>query len=246
MAKKNNYQDLLPHLDKSRLPQHIGIIMDGNGRWAKARKRPRLFGHNEGAKALRQVVELGVELELKYITFYAFSTENWNRPPDEIEGLLKLLKERLLKEIPELNEKNILVKIVGSATRLDPDYLAEIHGIAELTKGNSGMVANIAFNYGGRLEIVEALREIARKPELLEKLDEELISEHLWTRGQPDPDLIIRTSGEARLSNFLLWQSAYSEIYFTDTLWPDFGKYELMQALLDYQKRMRRFGGIGE
>ncbi|MDD3536438.1 MAG: polyprenyl diphosphate synthase, partial [Candidatus Cloacimonetes bacterium] len=181
MAKKNNYQDLLPLLDKSRLPQHIGIIMDGNGRWAKARKRPRLFGHNEGAKALRQVVELGVELELKYITFYAFSTENWNRPPDEIEGLLKLLKERLLKEIPELNEKNILVKIVGSATRLDPDYLAEIHGIAELTKGNSGMVANIAFNYGGRLEIVEALCEIARKPELLENLDEELISEHLWT-----------------------------------------------------------------
>lgn len=246
MAKKNNYKELLPLLDMERLPKHIGIIMDGNGRWAKARMRPRLYGHNEGAKALRQVVELGVELNLKYITFYAFSTENWSRPTDEVQGLLKLLKERLLKEIPELNEKNILVKIVGSAQNLDPEYLAEIHRIADLTKGNTGMVANIAFNYGGRLEIVEALREIAQEPDLLKNLDEELISKHLWTRGQPDPDLIIRTSGEARLSNFLLWQSAYSEIYFTTTLWPDFGKYELMQALLDFQKRTRRFGGVGE
>lgn len=244
MAKKNNYKDLLPLLDMQRLPAHIGIIMDGNGRWAKARKRPRLYGHNEGAKALRQVVELGVELKLKYITFYAFSTENWSRPADEVQGLLKLLKERLLKEIPELNKRNILVKIVGSASRLDPGYLAELHQIANLTQGNTGMVANIAFNYGGRLEIVEALRKIASKPELLDKIDEDLISAHLWTAGQPDPDLIIRTSGEARLSNFLLWQSAYSEIYITETLWPDFGKYELMQALLDYQKRTRRFGGI--
>lgn len=244
MAKKVDYKELLQELDMSRLPRHIGIIMDGNGRWAKERKRPRLYGHREGSKSIRQVVELAVELGLEYLTFYAFSTENWNRPEDEVQGLLKLLKERLIKEIPELNKQNILVRFIGSDLNLEPGYLKEIHEVAALTRDNTGLVVNIAFNYGGRLEIVEAIKRIAANPEELNQIDEQLISDNLWTAGQPDPDLIIRTSGESRLSNFLLWQSAYAEIYITATLWPDFDKVALLTALLDYQKRDRRFGGI--
>ena len=244
MAKKENYKELLKELNLSQLPKHIGIIMDGNGRWATKRKRPRLYGHLEGAKSLRQVVEMGVELKLEYITFYAFSTENWNRPADEVQGLLKLLKERLIKEIPELNKQNVLVRFIGSNLNLDEDYLKEIHDMAAMTKNNTGMVVNVAFNYGGRLEIVEAIKKLT--PEEIQALSPENLGAYLWTAGQPDPDLIIRTSGEYRLSNFLLWQSAYSEIYITDTLWPDFGKVEMLKAILDYQQRNRRFGGLSQ
>ncbi len=244
MAKTNDYKELLKELDLAKIPQHIGIIMDGNGRWAKQRMRPRLYGHRAGAKALRQATELAVEIKLKYLTFYAFSTENWNRPADEVEGLLKMLKEQLLKEIPELNKQNIYVHILGSKSRLEPDYLAEIQHIAAMTHKNTGMVTNIAFNYGGRLEIIEAIQKLATRPDALESITEELLTQQMWSAGQPAPDLIIRTSGEYRLSNFLLWQSAYSELYFTDVLWPDFGKVELCEALLEYQNRQRRFGGI--
>ncbi len=242
---KQSYKDLLPLLNRDRLPQHIGIIMDGNGRWAKKRNRPHLFGHRAGAKSIRQVVELGVELSLKYLTFYAFSTENWSRPKEEVNGLLKMLKERLIKEIPELNKQNIYVQFIGTDTGLEPGYWSEVKSVAEITHKNTGMVVNIAFNYGGRLEIVEAIKQLYQElsPNEVRQLNPEDIGKFLWTKGQPDPDLIIRTSGEMRLSNFLLWQSAYSEIYVTETLWPDFDKIEMMNALLNYQSRERRFGG---
>ena len=243
-----SYKDLIPKLDPSKLPIHVGIIMDGNGRWATPRRQARIHGHRAGAKSIRQVVELGVELQLKYLTFYAFSTENWNRPEDEVRDLLKMLKERLLKEIPELNKQNIRVGFIGSDIKLDPQYLVDIHKLAAMTDKNTGMCVNIAFNYGGRLEIVEGIRKLVReakqKEHLIENLTPESFSSYLYTAGQPDPDLIIRTSGEKRLSNFLLWQSAYSEIYITETLWPDFGKTEMLKALLDYQDRNRRFGGV--
>ena len=240
-----DYKKLIPKLDMNRLPIHTGIIMDGNGRWAKKRFLPRLQGHNAGAKSIRQVTELAVEIGLKYLTFYAFSTENWSRPEDEVKGLLKLLKERLYEQIPELNEQNIEVGFIGSKSGLDPDYLADITNLAAMTKGNTGMRVNIAFNYGGRLEIVEAVKRLAKeKPEAIDQLTPENFSDYLYTAGQPEPDLIIRTSGEQRISNFLIWQSAYSEIYFTDTLWPDFGKAEMVKAILEFQQRTRRWGGL--
>lgn len=242
------YQVLMQELDRSRLPRHIGIIMDGNGRWAKKKNRPRLYGHSAGAKSIREVVELGVELHLKYLTFYAFSTENWNRPTDEVQGLLKMLKERLIKEIPELNKQNIYVQFIGSEDKLSPDYIKEILETAALTHRNTGMVVNIAFNYGGRQEIIHAVNSLYQErlcdPEASGSISQEDLVKHLYTKGQPDPDLIIRTSGEMRLSNFLLWQSAYAEIYITETLWPDFDKVEMIRALLDYQGRDRRFGGL--
>ena len=238
----------MKELDPNRLPAHVGIIMDGNGRWAKKRSRPRLYGHSAGAQSIREVVELGVELKLRYLTFYAFSTENWSRPEDEVKGLLKMLKERLIKEIPELNKQNIYVQFIGSDERLTPDYMKEIRATAAKTHTNTGMVVNIAFNYGGRKEIVDGIKDLfqqaVQKPELIDKLSPENFCDYLYTHGQPDPDLIIRTSGEFRLSNFLLWQSAYSEIYITQTLWPDFDKIEMIKALLDFQGRGRRFGGV--
>ena len=238
----NKEKELIAQVDLTRMPRHIGIIMDGNGRWASKRMRPRLFGHQEGAKSIRRVVEICVELKLKYLTFYAFSTENWNRPEDEVKGLLKLLKERLIKENPELNKQNIYVQFIGTKERLEPDYLADIQKMAEMTHKNTGMTVNIAFNYGGRQEIGEAIKALTAEEILA--LTPENMNKYLWTKGQPDPDLIIRTSGEHRLSNFQLWQSAFSEIYITDVLWPDFGKIDMLAAILDYQKRIRRFGGL--
>ncbi|MDD4310153.1 MAG: isoprenyl transferase [Candidatus Cloacimonetes bacterium] len=242
---KQNYKELLSQLNKERLPQHIGIIMDGNGRWAKLHNRPHLYGHRAGAKSIREVVELGVELALPYLTFYAFSTENWSRPQKEVSGLLKMLKERLIKEIPELNKQNIYVQFIGSSERLETNYWDDVQSIAAITHKNTGMVVNIAFNYGGRLEIIEGFKQLIKEndPLKINNLNPDNFGEYLWTKGQPDPDLIIRTSGEMRLSNFLLWQSAYSEIYVTQTLWPDFDKVEMIKALLDYQNRERRFGG---
>jgi undecaprenyl diphosphate synthase len=240
MAK--DYKKLLRELDLNNLPRHIGIIMDGNGRWAKKRMQPRLFGHRAGAKAIRKVVELGVELQLELLTFYAFSTENWNRPQDEVNGLMKLLIEYLTDEIPELNEQNILVDFIGSEAGLDPEYLAKIRLLAAETHANTGMKVNIAFNYGGRLEIVEAIKKL--NPEQIQALTPANFKDYLYTAGQPDPDLIIRTSGEYRLSNFLIWQAAYAELYITDTLWPDFGKIEMIKAIKEFQKRSRRYGGV--
>ncbi|MDI3503143.1 MAG: undecaprenyl diphosphate synthase [Candidatus Cloacimonadota bacterium] len=188
-------------------------------------------------------MELGVELKLEYLTFYAFSTENWNRPKDEVRGLLKLLKDHLKQEISELNRQNIYLQIIGSETGVKPDYLQAIRALAAKTHENTGMIVNIAFNYGGRLEIIEAIKKL--EPSAISELTSEKFRQYLWTKDQPDPDLIIRTSGEHRLSNFLLWQAAYAEIYITDVLWPDFDKLEMIKALRDYQSRNRRFGGLG-
>ena len=231
-------------MSDKRFPRHVAIILDGNGRWAQQRGRERTYGHQVGAANVKNIVRAAGHMGIRCLTIYAFSTENWNRPADEVQGLLKLLKERLIKEIPELNKQNVLVRFIGSNLNLDEDYLKEIHDMAAMTKNNTGMVVNVAFNYGGRLEIVEAIKKLT--PEEIQALSPENLGAYLWTAGQPDPDLIIRTSGEYRLSNFLLWQSAYSEIYITDTLWPDFGKVEMLKAILDYQQRNRRFGGLSQ
>jgi undecaprenyl diphosphate synthase len=237
-------QALINHLDPQKLPQHVAIIMDGNGRWAKQRNRPRIFGHRAGARAVRQVVELSGELYIPHLTVYAFSTENWSRPQDEVSGLMKLLMEYLNKEIDEMHRKNVVVRIIGSEYGVDPDYLAKAKAITSKTWDNTGLHFNVAFNYGGRQEIVEAVQSIIKNKETPENITAELISGYLYTRDIPDPDLVIRTSGEMRLSNFLIWQSAYSEIYITDTLWPDFDKKEYIKALMDFQARTRRFGGV--
>jgi len=247
---KPEIKNLVAELDLNKLPQHIAIIMDGNGRWAKRRHRPRLYGHRAGAKSVRQAVELAGELHIPYLTVYAFSTENWSRPQDEVSGLLKLLMEYLNKEIDELHRKNVIVRIIGSPDKVDKSYLSRAHEISSRTWNNTGLHFNVLFNYGGRQEIIDAFRAmaeaIANKTLKINNIDTETISQYLYTKDIPDPDLVIRTSGEMRLSNFLIWQTAYSEIYVTETLWPDFDKKDFIKALMDYQNRKRRFGGIGD
>jgi undecaprenyl diphosphate synthase len=247
---KKEIQKLITDLDLEKLPQHVAIIMDGNGRWAKQRHRPRLYGHRAGAKSVRQVVELAGELHIPHLSVYAFSTENWSRPKDEVTGLMKLLMEYLNKEIDEMHRKNVIVRIIGSSDNVDPEFLRKAHDITKHTWNNTGLHFNVMFNYGGRQEILDAVKAIAKEYKAgtftLDEIDYDTISNHLYTKAIPDPDLVIRTSGEMRLSNFLIWQAAYAEIYVTGTLWPDFGKPELVKALLDYQNRNRRYGGTGE
>lgn len=228
------------------LPRHIGFIMDGNGRWAKQRGLPRLAGHRAGAENLRRVLRACGEWGIKYVTIYAFSTENWGRPKEEVEGLLNLLDQYIDKELPELVKEGVQVRHIG---RMDgvPERLQEkIRQAVEATKGNERLILCVAFNYGGRAEIVDAVRKIIAKGYKPEEVDEDLISSHLYTAGIPDPDLIIRTAGEMRLSNFLLWQSAYAEYYSTPVYWPDFDEEELYKALLDFSRRERRFGLVKE
>jgi undecaprenyl diphosphate synthase len=243
-----NEEKLLKKLDKGRLPQHIAVIMDGNGRWAQKRGLPRIYGHKAGVNAVREVIKASGEIGIKYLTLYAFSTENWKRPKEEVNFLMDLLVEYLSKEVDELNKNNVVLKFIGDITKLPEKCQLEIERSEKLTRGNTGLVVNIALNYGGRDEIVKATRSICEKVlkgELMPgEISEEVISRHLYTAFQPDPDLIIRTSGEKRLSNFLLWQSAYSELWFTDVLWPDFKRKHLLEALLYYQTRKRRFGGV--
>ncbi len=258
MAVKQDYRDLVPSLDPQRLPAHVGIIMDGNGRWAKEHNQPRLFGHRAGAKSTRLAVELAVELGIDVLTLYAFSTENWSRPKSEVDGLMKLLRESLIKEVPELDKQNVHLSFIGSPEGVDPRFYEEIHQVASTTHKNDGLYLNIAFNYGGRIEIIEGIKkfcsdlmmsysssdECDKLHERIGSLNIQNFSDYLYTKGLPDPDLIIRTSGEFRMSNFLLWQSAYSEIYVTPLYWPDFDKIQFIKALMDYQGRKRRFGGI--
>lgn len=228
------------------LPRHIGFIMDGNGRWAKQRGLPRLAGHRAGAENLRRVLRACGEWGIKYVTIYAFSTENWGRPREEVEGLLNLLDQYIDKELPELVKEGVQVRHIG---RMDgvPERLQEkIRQAVEATKGNERLILCVAFNYGGRAEIVDAVRKIIAEGYKPEEVDEDLISSHLYTAGIPDPDLIIRTAGEMRLSNFLLWQSAYAEYYSTPVYWPDFDEEELYKALLDFSRRERRFGLVKE
>ena len=231
-------------LKDRRLPQHVAIVMDGNGRWAAKRRKPRLYGHKQGALHTRDFVETFAAYGIPYLTLYAFSTENWNRPGAEVNGIIRLLSENLDRAIEIAHGQNIRIRHLGKEDRLPQAVQKKARAAIELTRNNSGLTVNIAFNYGGRSEIVNAAQEIARRKVKPEKLDESVFSGYLYTAGMPDPDLFIRTGGEMRLSNFLIWQSAYAELYFTPVLWPDFGREELEKALADYGRRQRRFGGL--
>jgi undecaprenyl diphosphate synthase len=231
-----------PPLD--RLPVHVGMIMDGNGRWARQRNLPRLVGHRQGVENLRHVLHSAVELGIPIITLYAFSSENWKRPVEEVRGLLRILQDALGKEIGELHNNGVQLRHIGDLTPLSDDLKAQIQAAVELTRNNDRLIANIAFNYGGRQEILEAVRRIIRKGVPADAITEELISAHLYTGDLPDADLIIRTSGEMRVSNFLIWQGAYAEYYIAPVYWPDFDKDELYKALVAYNQRDRRYGGL--
>ena len=237
---------------EKNIPQHIAIIMDGNGRWAKKRGLARSFGHMEGAKSLRRALEYFTEIGVKYLTVYAFSTENWTRPDQEVKFIMNLPVEFYDKFVPELHQKNMKIQMIGETDRLPKQTFDALKKAEELTKLNTGLILNFALNYGGRAEITQAVKLIAQ--DVLDAkinpgdITEELIGEYLFTGHLPkvlrDPDLIIRTSGELRLSNFLPWQAAYSELYFTDVLWPDFDEDALKEAIIEYNRRNRRFGGV--
>jgi len=232
------------------LPRHIAVIMDGNGRWAKERHLPRAAGHREGAEAVRRTVTACRELGIEYLTIYAFSSENWKRPAKEVNDLMGLLRVYLQREIRELDEKDVCLRVIGDRTGLAKDICTLIKNNEETTKDNKSMVLTIALNYGGQAEIVEAAKNIARAVQQgdvdIEDVDEEMFSRHLYTNDIPDPDLIIRTSGEKRLSNFLLWQSAYAELMFVDQYWPDFNKDSLVSAVQNFASRDRRFGASSD
>jgi undecaprenyl diphosphate synthase len=234
-------------IDPDRLPAHIAIIMDGNGRWAKKRNLPRVAGHKAGIEPVRITVETCARLGLRALTLYAFSVENWKRPRAEVEMLWRLLRLYLRAELPDMTRNDIRFTAIGRIDAL-PDFVrAELDETVRATAGNRGLQVNLAINYGGRAELVDAVKaliEDSRRHDVA--IDEEAIAARLYTAGTPDPDLLIRTSGEMRVSNFLLWQIAYSELYVTDTLWPDFNRTDLLRAILDYQKRDRRFGGLGD
>jgi len=225
------------------VPAHVAIIMDGNGRWAAAHNLPRMAGHREGTENLRRVITACVEFDIKYLTIYAFSTENWKRPRDEVFGLMQIMAEALKKEVAELNQQGVRINHIGRLEKLDDALRNGIINAVELTKNNDRLILNVAWNYGGRDELVHAVQRIIIKGTSAEAVTEATIADNLFTAGTPDPDLVIRTSGEQRVSNFLTWQSAYSEWYFTETLWPDFDKEELRKAILDFGSRSRRFGG---
>jgi len=236
--------ELARQVDFSRLPAHIAVIMDGNGRWAAQRHLPRAEGHRAGIDAVRDAVELSARLGVRVLTLYAFSVENWKRPQAEVALLMGLLKRYLRLELETLMRNDIRFQVIGSDDGLTPDVREELAAGQRKTSSNGGMLFNIALNYGGRAEIVAAVRQALTAGIPPEDLDEERFSRFLYTAGQPDPDLLIRTSGEMRVSNFLLWQIAYAEIWVTDTLWPDFRARHLLEAILAYQKRDRRYGGI--
>lgn len=233
-------------LDRTNIPKHIAIIMDGNGRWAKKRGLSRSVGHSVGSQTLKKIVEACYDLGVKYLTVFAFSTENWSRPKEEVDGLLKLLLEYLRNAEKELKGKNVRIRVIGDRKRLPEEIQTEIERVEKNTSLISGLDFIIALNYGGRQEIVEAVSCLVQeaKEGTISEINEDAISQRLFTHEIPDPDLLIRTSGEMRISNFLIWQCSYSEFYFCDVLWPDFSKENLEQAILSYQSRQRRFGGV--
>lgn len=244
-APGSEEEKLLHQLDFSRLPVHIAIIMDGNGRWAEKRNLPRIEGHKAGSRAVREAVEACARLGVKYLTLYAFSKENWRRPASEVAMLWELLYDYLKKEDKELVKNKIRLKVIGQREGIPRKVRQELERVEELTRDFNSMVVLLALNYGGRTEIVEATKKIIKENRLKpEEIDEATFSQYLYTAGIPDPDLLIRTSGELRVSNFLLWQIAYAEIWITPDFWPDFSRRHLLQALIDYQKRERRFGAV--
>ncbi|HEX9027699.1 MAG TPA: polyprenyl diphosphate synthase [Anaerolineales bacterium] len=229
-----------------RTPTHIAIIMDGNGRWALSRGLPRLAGHRAGTENLRRVIEACIEFKIHYLTIYAFSTENWGRPPEEVQGLMKIFEDVIDRELEELHDQGVQLHHLGRVDRLDPIFREKVLHAVEYTKDNNRLVLNIAFNYGGRDEIVCAIQHMIKDGVRPEDVTDELVSQYLFTAGIPDPDLIIRTSGEMRGSNFLIWQGAYSEWYFPETYWPDFDKEQLRLALEEFSHRERRYGRISQ
>jgi len=241
-------EELKALIDPDNLPRHIAIIMDGNGRWAQKRHLPRTEGHKAAVQSVRDVVEICGEIGIEVLTLYSFSTENWKRPRSEIRVLMAILREQLRRERERLNRNNVQVRAIGDVEVLPPSVLRELEKTIEQTKDNTGLKLVLALNYGGRKEITRAVKMIADEVKSgrlsPDEIDEDLISSHLYTCDLPDPDLLIRTSGEMRVSNFLLWQIAYTELYITPVLWPDFRKRHLLEAVIDYQKRERRFGGI--
>jgi undecaprenyl diphosphate synthase len=242
-------REIFEQIDLERLPRHVAVIMDGNGRWAEKRGLPRVEGHRAGIASVREAVETCARLDLSVLTLYAFSVENWKRPKSEVDVLMKLLKQYLRLELSTLIKNDIRFRVIGRTHELPAEVVSELDAAMERTRANRGLLFNIALNYGGRAEIVDACRAVVKEAVAKgeePRLDEEAFSRHLYTAGIPDPDLLIRTSGELRISNFLLWQIAYSEIWVTETLWPDFRKRDLFEAILSFQKRERRYGGIAK
>lgn len=237
---------LLAAIDLERLPQHVAVIMDGNGRWAKLRGKPRISGHREGSESVKAIIDTCARLGIQAVTLYAFSTENWKRPKTEISGLMSMLKRVLKRELKEVHRNNIKFQAIGDLAGLAPDVQEEIAAAARFTSGNTGMIMSVALNYGGRAEIVRATKlafaDIERRNDVIDHLTEADIERNLYTSNLPDVDLLIRTSGEMRISNFLLWQVAYAEIVVTPTLFPDFRRPEIFEAIIEFQKRDRRFG----
>jgi undecaprenyl diphosphate synthase len=241
---------LLDKIDLEHLPEHIAVIMDGNGRWAQQRHLPRIAGHRAGVKTAREIIETCARLKLPCLTLYAFSMENWRRPQTEVDFLMRLLREYLKVELPTIHKNNIRLVVIGRSNQLPEAVRKDIQEAMNITSSNTGMKLVVALNYGARAELVDAFNAMLEHAKSNGaapfKADEETVSEYLYTAGLPDPDLLIRTSGEMRVSNFLLWQIAYAELYVTETLWPDFSRARLFEALIEYQKRERRYGGLGK
>lgn len=237
-------------IDKTNVPKHVAVIMDGNGRWAKSQGKERLFGHNSGVESVRLVLKASQKIGVKYLTLYTFSTENWNRPKDEVDGLMNLFVTTITNEIEELHQNGVRINVIGNINQMPKLAQEALKGAMEYTKNNTGITLTLALSYGSRNEIANAFKaivsDIQNQKIVKEEINEELIGSYLETSNIPDPELVIRTSGEQRISNFLLWQIAYSEFYFTDTLWPDFGEEDFFKAILTYQNRERRFGKTGE
>lgn len=246
--KNQSKEEANINIDKNNIPEHIAIIMDGNGRWAKRRKLPRSMGHKAGVETIRKILKEADALGIKYLTLYAFSTENWKRPKDEVGALMQLLVQYLKNEVEELHRNGVVLKILGDITPTPLEVQMQIKNAMRLTKNNKGVVLNIAFNYGGRNEIIRGIKAISedvRKGTIdIKDINEEMFNSYLYTKGIPDPDLIIRPSGEQRISNFLLWQCAYSEFWYSNICWPDFTEKDLHKAIFDFQNRDRRYGGV--
>lgn len=242
--------NFIEKINKSTVPQHIAIIMDGNGRWAKQQGEDRIFGHHEGVNSVREIVEAGAEVGVKYLTLYAFSTENWNRPKEEVDALMELLVATISLETPQLNKNGVKLEAIGNLKSLPEACYNELQESINITKNNTRLTLVLALSYSSKWELIEATKEIAKKVKdgklKVEDINENTISQFLCTKSYPDPELMIRTSGEHRISNFLLWQLAYSEFYFTDKLWPDFRKNDFYEAIVSYQNRERRFGKTSE
>ncbi|HET7055779.1 MAG TPA: polyprenyl diphosphate synthase [Thermomicrobiales bacterium] len=231
-------------ISAARIPRHVAIIMDGNGRWAAQRGLPRLAGHDAGTENIRRITFKAGELGIRYLTLWAFSTENWRRPPDEVQGIMQILARAIESETQELHRQGAQLRHIGDLSALDPELQQAVRDAIELTRDNDRLVLTLAFNYGGRQELIHAIQQIIADGAQPGQVDEALVDQYLYTAGTPDPDLVIRTSGECRMSNFLLWQASYAELYFSSVLWPDFGPDELEAAVREFGKRERRFGHI--